>query len=108
MNASESASNWRLTLVNALCLGAIALSPTLGVHLLAVLFGPGQHTLLALLPALPFLPFGGFGGELAAGALGSSLQSSLAYALGMSITVFALAYLCLVNRRYVRARKTRA
>ena len=99
-------NHWHLSLVQVFLITAIALSPTLGAQILSSLFGnKSSAIILALLPALPFLPFGWVGGMTFTTLFSNKELQLLAYQTGFSITVFALAYLCLVNWRYHRAKK---
>jgi hypothetical protein len=60
------------------------------------------HDLLAFAPMIPMLPFGYLGGS-AAVALAPDFPP--AYAIGFSMTAFALGYVVLVSWRHARERK---
>ncbi|OGP66715.1 MAG: hypothetical protein A2W27_00620 [Deltaproteobacteria bacterium RBG_16_44_11] len=99
-------NHWHLSLLQVFLITIISLSPTLGAQILSSLFGDKSPVILiAFLPALPFLPFGWLGGITFAALFSNTELQPLAYYTGFSLTIFALAYLCLVNFRYHRAKK---
>jgi hypothetical protein len=99
-------NHWHLSLLQGFLITIISLSPTLGAQIISSLFGDKSPAIiLALLPALPFLPFGWVGGIIFAALFSNPSLKPLAYYTGFSLTVFALAYICLVNWRYHRAKK---
>jgi high-affinity Fe2+/Pb2+ permease len=105
----KSKNHWRLSLMQFFLITVISLSPTLGAQIIYSLFGDKSPAIIfALLPALPFLAFGWVGGITFATLFSNPSLKSLAYYTGFSLTVFALAYMCLVNWRYHRAKKKSA
>jgi hypothetical protein len=103
---NKSKNHWHLSLAQWLLITLISLSPTLGTEILVLLFGNKSNALiLALLPALPFLGFGWVGGIALAALFPNPNLQPLTYYTGFSVTVFVLAYLCLVNWKYHRAKK---
>jgi hypothetical protein len=100
---------WRLTPLQCVALIGVALSPTLGEEALGALWGPGPHTVWALLPAFPFLPLGWIGGMLAVSLMAPVLPllpQGVVYACGFSLTVFLTAWLCLAQWRGHRRKRS--
>ncbi len=103
MNTSRS--HWSLSWKNTIALIGIALSPLTYIPLRSW-FGEGV-AMLAAIPALPFLPIGWIGGKLLSVLAPNPALHLWFYGAGFSIGVFLIAYLCLVNWRYNRAKKNR-